>query len=164
MKIKALAPWYGGKRSLAQTIVEELGEHKSFWDPACGGMSILFAKERSAQEAVNDLHGQLTNMAWVLQSHLAVPLYERLQRTLFSEELVSHAETKIGLDFTGEPPDLDAAYYYFILSWAGRNGVSGTMRKDYGLAVRFTNGGGSGGVRFRSAIESIPAWHQRLQH
>ena len=34
---------------------------------------------------------------------------------------------------------------------------------NYPMAVRWTPGGGHGGVRFRSATESIPLWHQRLR-
>lgn len=59
--------------------------------------------------------------------------------------------------------DISRAYWYFIFSWMGRNGLAGTSRAlTSALAVRFTNGGGSPVIRFRSAIESIPAWHYRL--
>ena len=80
MKIKAIAPWFGGKRTLAATVVQEIGPHKSFWDPACGGVSILLAKPRSSHETVNDLHGDLTNLAWVLQSDRAGELATRAER------------------------------------------------------------------------------------
>ena len=32
MKIKALAPWFGGKRKLAPRIVELFGQHKTYWE------------------------------------------------------------------------------------------------------------------------------------
>ncbi len=78
MKIKAIAPWFGGKRTMAPTIVEELGPHNSYWDIFCGSCAVLFAKEPSGHEHVNDLHGDLINLARVLQrEELAVKLYER---------------------------------------------------------------------------------------
>jgi len=59
--------------------------------------------------------------------------------------------------------DIRRAYWYFILSWMGRNGVAGTDRLDYQLAVRWNVRGGGSGRRFRNAVESIPAWHDRLR-
>lgn len=44
MKITALAPWYGSKRTLAPRIVEQLGEHRAYWEPFCGSCAVLFAK------------------------------------------------------------------------------------------------------------------------
>jgi hypothetical protein len=41
MPIKALAPWFGGKRNLAPLIVAELGEHRCYWEPFCGSMAGL---------------------------------------------------------------------------------------------------------------------------
>ncbi len=162
-KIGAIAPWYGGKRTLAPVIVAELGEHKSYWEPACGGMAVLFAKAPSSHETVNDLHGDLTNLAYVVQSAAAGELYDRLQRTLMCEALVLEAKKRIADPHDVEPPDVDRAYWYFLISWAGRNGVSGTQRHNYQMAVRWTSGGGSGAIRFRSAVDSLPWWHHRLQ-
>ena len=58
---------------------------------------------------------------------------------------------------------VERAYWYFVVSWMGRNGVSGTKRDNYQMAKRWTVGGGGGAVRFRSAVESIPPWHERLK-
>lgn len=35
MKIKAIAPWFGSKRTLAPRIVEELGKHFAYWEANC---------------------------------------------------------------------------------------------------------------------------------
>lgn len=42
--------------------------------------------------------------------------------------------------------------------------MSGTARGNYQQAIRWTAGGGSGPTRFRNAVESIPAWHDRLRN
>ena len=39
MQIKALAPWFGGKRTLAPRIVAELGPHRAYWEPFCGSLA-----------------------------------------------------------------------------------------------------------------------------
>lgn len=38
MKISAIAPWFGSKRTLAPRIVEVLGEHRAYWEPFCGSL------------------------------------------------------------------------------------------------------------------------------
>lgn len=165
MKIKAIAPWFGGKRTMAPAIVQQLGKHTQFFEPFCGSMAVLFAKPRSLHETVNDLHGDLINLARVVQAkESAIELYERLQRTLFSEALLEEAEAVLANAIADGPPDCERAYWYFLASWMGRNGVSGTRATDYQLAVRWTAGGGTPTVRFRSCTDSIPPWHERLQN
>jgi len=176
MKIKALAPWFGGKRTMAPDVVAELGPHTQYFEPFCGSMAVLFAKEPSQKETVNDLHGDLVNLSRVIQSPgMAEQLYERLQGALMSEGLLEDARAVLeeGDDAEtfspSEPgmvssPMLERAFWYFIASWMGRNGTAGTERLDYQIAVRWTRSGGSPTVRFRNAVESLPAWHRRLQN
>ncbi len=167
MKVKAIAPWFGGKRTMAPAIVTELGKHTQYFEPFCGSMAVLFAKEPSQKETVNDLHGDLINLADCLQDEFAAPwLYERCQRTLFSEGLLQ--EARAYFDEHLEEPVLagnrERAYWYFVACWMGRNGTAGTERQDYQIAVRWTKGGGSPTVRWRHAVESIPPWHERLRN
>lgn len=163
--ITAIAPWFGGKRTLAATIVTELGPHRAYFEPFCGSLAVLLAKPAAAMETVNDLHGDLVNLARVLASDDAENLYERLIRTLCSEDLYEQACRIVAAPLAFAPclSDLNRAYWFFILSWLGRNGTSGSVRRNFALAVRWTPGGGSGGKRFMAAVDSIPAWHQRLR-
>ncbi len=36
MPVRALAPWFGGKRTMAPAIVAELGPHTQYFEPFCG--------------------------------------------------------------------------------------------------------------------------------
>lgn len=166
MKIKAIAPWFGGKRTMAPDIVKQLGPHKQYFEPFCGSMAVLFAKLPSLQETVNDLHGDLINLATVLQSSAAVELYDRTIRTLISEDLLEKAEVELAEPIDANPhyDQVARAYWYFVASWMGRNGVAGTRSTDYQMAVRWTPNGGSPAIRFRSCVDSIPAWHERLRN
>lgn len=161
MKISALAPWFGGKRTLAPRIVAELGPHSAYWEPFCGGLSVLLAKPESSHETVNDLHGDLINLARMIADEVQAPyLYGRLSRVLFDEK--RREDSLVALGETDDPAD--RAFHYFIASWFGRNGFSGTDGcEKSSFAVRWTPGGGHGGQRFTSAVESIPAWHHRLR-
>ncbi len=140
MPIKALAPWFGGKRNLAPTIVAELGEHRVYWEPFCGGMPILLLKEPCVMETVNDLHAGLINLAQIIQHATLGPmLYRQLRRVLMHESLFDAASDKAREDERssliqkmanagfGESDSqrLLCAYDYFITSWMGRNGCAG---------------------------------------
>lgn len=164
-KIKAIAPWFGGKRTMAPAICTELGKHASYFGVCCGSLAVEFAKEPARQETVVDMHWHVTNLARVLQhEELALRLYERSLKTMCSDRLYYAAQEYIENSdmLESEEPDFEAAYQYLVFSWQGRNGTAGTVRTNYAPSVRFTAGGGSSSKRWQSAAESIPAWHQRL--
>lgn len=166
MKIKSLAPYFGGKRNLAPMIVEMLGPHSVYWEPFCGSMAVLFAKEPCRMETVNDLYGDLINLARIIQDpETTLTLYDRLYRTLMHEQLFVEAAEKCrqrGYYAPGSEPDIERAYDFFVASWLGRNGMTGCKAYNWTYCVRYTPNGGHSGKRWRSVIESIPAWHKRL--
>ena len=178
MKIKALAPWFGGKRNLAPRIVAELGEHRVYWEPFCGSMAVLLAKPQCVMETVNDLHAGLVNLARVIQHPtLGAMLYRQLRRTLMCEDIFNDAsqeareDEKRGfvqriLDDGILPTDSDrllCAYDYFVTSWLGRNGCAGQAHGKTGsYCVRYTANGGHAAKRWNSVIRSIPAWRKRM--
>jgi len=166
MKIKAIAPWFGAKRNLASRIVELLGAHSAYWEPFCGSMAVLLAKPPCELETVNDLHGDLINLARVIQDRdLGFELYDKLSRTLYTEDLFYQAKKRwISGPAADNGPDIDRAYDYFVVSWMGINGVSGTKRCNYQFALRWCRGGGQGARRWQSVVGSMPAWHKRLQN
>lgn len=173
MKLTAIAPWFGSKRTLAPVIVEQLGRHSYYFEGCAGSMAVLLAKEPSEHETAVDLHGGLTNLAWCIQrEEVAAKLFDRLARVIYSDEVYRDSKDWLArYEAVGEPPptvweelDPDLAYHYFIASWMGRNGVSGTARINYQIATRWTKGGGSGPLRFRNAVDSIPAWCERLKN
>src|SRR3990167_1959608 len=166
MKISSIAPWFGGKRTMAPEIVRQLGKHQYYFEGCCGSMAVLFAKEPSEHETVCDLHGALTNLAWVVQDDAkAARLFDALQRVYYSDAIYKQSKDWMEkMEPDGEVQGcVTWAYHYFIASWMGRNGVAGTARVNYQIATRWTKGGGSGPLRFRNAVDSIPAWCDRLR-
>ncbi len=164
MKIKALAPWFGSKRSLAPQIVELIGLHKAYWEPFCGSMAVLMRKAPCDLETVNDLNGDLINLAKVVRDKtLAFELYDKLSRTLCAERFfLESKEHWNSVCYISEDPDVDRAYDFFVASWQGLNGVGGTQRCNYQFALRWCVGGGQGAKRWANVVSSIPAWHKRL--
>jgi DNA adenine methylase len=166
MKITALSPWFGGKRNLAPEIIKILGKHRVYWEPFCGSMAVLLNKEPCVMETVNDLHGDLINLAKVVKDQeSAIKLFALLSRTFMHEGLHQEAAERYrsrGYFEPAQEPDVERAYDYFLCAWMGRNGTAGTSSYNQGFCVRYTANGGHAAKRWRSAIESIPAWHHRL--
>ena len=162
VKIKAIAPWFGGKRTLAPRIVEELGQGRSYWEPFGGSLAVLMRKPIWSMETVNDLHGDITNLARVIADPVrGAKLYRRLRRTLLSQAMFHNSASIIN----DEPfvEGLERAYHYFVVVWFGRNGVAGSKGNNNGFCVRYTANGGHAAKRFGSAVQSIPAWGKRLR-
>lgn len=176
MPIKAIAPWFGGKRNLAPLIVQELGEHRVYWEPFCGAMSVLLAKPPCVMETVNDLHAGLANLALVIQDPKLGPMfYRQIRRVLMHESVFNESREKARNDERSEfvkrlvetsgraDHRLMAAMDYFITSWLGRNGCAGARQGKTGsYCVRFTANGGHAATRWNNAVRSIPAWRRRL--
>lgn len=164
--IGALAPWFGGKRTMAPAIVAELGPHTAYWEPFAGSMAVLLAKPPSRTEVVNDLHGDLVNLARVVQHpRLGPALYRRLRRVWSSQDLFRESlEVVRGSEPDREAtPDVDRAFHYFIVSWQGMNGVAGTNTFNSNYCRRFSSLGGDAGARWLGAVRSIPAWRRRME-
>lgn len=166
VKIGAVLPYYGCKRTIGPKIIRQMMNHRVYWELFCGSLSILFAKDRCAYETVNDLHADLYNLTTVLQCRgTAEMLYGKVSRTLFHEDLLPLAKSHLQNPCLPDPvyENVDRAYWYLVFSWMGLNGVSGTPLASTGtFALRFTQGG-NGPVRWGSVGDSIPEWHQRLQ-
>jgi DNA adenine methylase len=169
VKITALTPWAGGKRTMAALIVQQLGAHKAYVEPFCGSMAVLLAKPPCSFEIVNDLHGDLMNLAWTVADPSEGPrLYRRLRRLPDAEEIFHKAIGLLpGLPLADGPDGVSRAtgsraYWYFVLSWMGRSGLVGAVNKP-SFAIRYNAAGGNQAVRFASAVASIPAWRRRLR-
>lgn len=168
--IKAALPWYGCKRALASQVIPHLGEHAAYWEPFAGSMAMLFAKPQARQETVCDLHHGWMNFASVLkEEHSAAQLDWKLRRTLVHEGLYREAVEFLGRGWTYTPHliqpgtlAIDWAYHFFVASWMGMNGISGTRERGC-FAKRYTSNGGCAAVRFAAAVDSLPHWHERLR-
>jgi DNA adenine methylase len=119
-------------------------------------------------ETVNDLHGELINLARVVQhDELSVRLFDQMNRSMMHEGLMAEAEARylaLGNVPAPDVPDLDRARDYMLCSWLGRNGVAGTESYNQGFCVRYTANGGHAATRFQSVADSIPAWWKRLRN
>ena len=67
-----LAPWFGGKRYLARTIIERIEAlpHRCYAEPFVGmGGVFLRRTQRPKSEIINDLNGEIVNLFRVVREH-----------------------------------------------------------------------------------------------
>jgi len=111
-------PYIGGKRALAKQIIALFPQHTTYVEAFAGGAQVLFAKEPSKVEVLNDLDGEIMNFFRVVREH-----YEELIR-YFRFVLVSRKW--YDLLRTTDPQTLTdvqrASRYLYVLkaSFAGR--------------------------------------------
>lgn len=166
MKVSALAPWYGSKRTMAPTIIEALGPHNAYWEPFCGSMAVLLAKPKCRMETVSDLHGDLINLARCVRDSVASKkLREQVRLMWCGDDELRLANAELKRTNCTDDLDVDRAATYFCASWISRSGEAGLRKSKTTtkLCVRWSNTGGSAGTRWSNAVHSIAAWHRRLQ-
>jgi len=116
--MKGPLSYVGGKNRLANQIISEIPDHKTYIEPFAGGAQVLFRKHPSEVEVLNDLDGELVNFYRVCQSHheelLRCLRYSLLSRKLF--QLLARTDPS-------SLTDVHRAARYFILqkcSFGGR--------------------------------------------
>lgn len=62
--------YLGGKSRLVSTIVPLIPKHKTYAEPFCGAAWVLFGKEPSPNEIINDINVDLVNLFRIVQNHL----------------------------------------------------------------------------------------------
>lgn len=110
-------PYIGGKRSLAKRIIAMFPQHRTYVEPFCGGSQVLFRKEPSAVEIINDLDGEVVNFFRVCQRHHA-ELLRYLRFSLVSRRWYELYEAENPATLT----DIERAARFFYLqktSYAG---------------------------------------------
>lgn len=70
IKARPIVPWMGGKRRLAASIIDTFPEHQCYVEVFGGGAAVLFEKQQSKVEVLNDINGDLVNLYRVIQHHL----------------------------------------------------------------------------------------------
>jgi DNA adenine methylase len=95
--MKGVIPYFGGKSRLAKTIINKIPEHTCYVEVFAGGASVLFAKEPSAAEVINDLDRDLVTLYRAIKHH-PEELYRQFKfslvsRTEFEREKQVNPET-----------------------------------------------------------------------
>ena len=142
-------PWQGGKSSVAKRLCQLLPDHQCYVEVFAGAANLLFTKEPSRVEVVNDINSELTNLFRIVRYHPREFLRELLLVTQ-SRVLFADYRSQSGLTDIQK-----AARSWFIMKTAF-GGKGGTTHPAFGY-------GTTGGARFRrSAFAAVRRCHKRL--
>ncbi len=128
---KPILRWQGSKTRLLKQIMPLLKPHVCYCEPFFGGGAVLFAKQRSSVEVINDINGNLVALYRNLQFHLPALLNE-LDWLFASRQNLK--------DFVAQPglTELQRAARFLLVN---RTSFGGNMH-SFGVAK--TKGGGVG--------------------
>ena len=136
--MKTPITYYGGKQTLAATIINMMPAHKIYCEPFFGGGAVFWAKPKSFLEVINDKNDRLITFYHVVKSTVLFDeLYERVQATLDSESLWRKAKRIYGCDDPSQYSQVDIAWAVWVCTnmsyastpsggWKWCNGTSGT--------------------------------------
>lgn len=180
-QVSAIANWFGSSRMVADRIGPELAGCSLVVVPFAGGMSELPYID-APKMLVNDKHRHVINLARVIACPVLMPeLLARLESAVFHPDTLRAAQaaclaeeaTQMAVDGlfgvapkvnTDRAPDVEWATNYFISTWMGRGGNSGTRGEFAGaLPIRYSPNGGGSAQRFWGAVASVDAWHRIIR-
>ena len=131
--MKTPITYYGGKSTLASTIIGMMPAHKVYCEPYFGGGAVFFAKGKSYVEVINDINDNLITFYLQLQNN-----YEELCK-LVSQTLCSESQWIKARDIWNGTPasDVMKAWAVWVVTnfsyagspaagWKWDNGNSGT--------------------------------------
>lgn len=90
-KLKTPISYYGGKQTMLRHILPLIPAHISYTEAFAGGLALLFAKEPSELETVNDVNGELINFYQVCKTDFN-ELAMELHCTLHSRSLHEYSD------------------------------------------------------------------------
>jgi len=103
--------WVGGKTKLAKEIIKLMPPHELYVEVFGGALAVLYAKERSKREVVNDINGDLINLHKIIKTRPET-LSMYLNTMLISREIFE------GIKKGEINPRNDierAAFFYYVL-------------------------------------------------
>lgn len=142
-------PWMGGKNKIVARLTGLLPDHKCYVEVFAGAANLLFAKDRSKVEVLNDINSELVTLFRVVRFH----------RREFIRELALFSHSRVEFASCRQQPGLTdiqkAARYFYVIKTAF-GGKGGTSHPNFGY-------GTTGRARYqRAAFSSVARCHKRL--
>jgi len=116
--------WVGGKTRLAKKIIKLIPPHELYVEVFGGALAVLYAKERSKREVINDIDGELINLHKIIKTRPET-LSMYLNTMLISRELfnnIKNGELKPRNDI-----ERAAFFYYKIQNSFGSTNTTFAM-------------------------------------
>lgn len=148
-EMRSIFPYVGGKHRVAKKLIGLFAEHQCYVELFAGAANLLFVKEKSKVEVLNDINSELINLFRVVRWHPREFICELVFVTQNRTEFI---------DYRGQPGLTDiqkAARSWFIMRTAF-GGKGGTTHPAFGY-------GTAGRAHFRrAAFSAVRRCHKRL--
>jgi DNA adenine methylase len=150
IKAQPIIPWVGGKRRLAGEILPWFEPHTCYVEPFAGAAALLFNKQPSKVEVLNDVNTDLVNLYRVVRHHLE-EFVRQFRWALTSRKLFEWAQAT--------PPETltdiqRAARFFYLQKLAFGAKVEG---QTFGVATTTTQA-----LNLLRIEEALSAAHLRL--
>ena len=127
--MKGPLSYIGGKNRIAAKIIELFPQHKTYVEAFAGGAQVLFHKEPSPVEVLNDLDGDVVTFFRVCQSHFE-ELVRYMKFVLVSREWFDLLQDQDPKTLT----DIQRAVRFFYLQ---KNAYAGlVVRRKFGYTIK----------------------------
>lgn len=114
--MKTPITYYGGKQSLVKHLLPLIPPHKIYCEPFFGGGALLFAKEPSEVEVINDINSEVVNFFKVAKTNFS-ELQKEVIGTPHSREAYSRA--KAVYQWTDMFSEVKRAWAFWVLTNQG---------------------------------------------
>jgi DNA adenine methylase len=114
MTIPRILHYPGSKWSLAEWIISHFPAHQTYLEPFFGSGAVLFSKQRSKLETVNDLDGEVVNLFQVIRS--------RPDELAHVIRFTPHSREEYYNSYLEAEDDLERARRLIVRLWQGRGG------------------------------------------
>lgn len=99
---------------MADWIISHFPEHQTYLEPFFGSGAVLFSKQRSQLETVNDLDGEVVNLFRVIR--------EKPDELAYAIKLTPHSREEYYQSYLEAESDLERARKLIVRLWQGRGG------------------------------------------
>lgn len=123
-----LVPYFGGKNRLVKRIIERIKPHATYVEVFAGGAGVLFRKEPSKYEILNDLDRELVTLYRVVKNH-PEEFCRQFKLVLFSRDEFKRLHDIPAATLT----DVQRAARYFYLQRGAFGGK--VVGQTFGVAV-----------------------------
>jgi len=153
MELKSPIKWVGGKSKLINTLIPLIPKHKCYVEVFGGAGWLLFGKEPSSVEILNDFDSNLMNF-WAIVKNAPDQFIRSFDYTLVSRETFNEYKRKYKENDFGDSIEKAHVFYYLVNA-----GFASDMKNPvFGTKCQSRNG-----LRLEEIDKTIPQAHKRLQ-
>lgn len=127
VRLKTPITYYGGKQKMLKMIQPNIPPHKRYDEACAGGLALLFAKEKSPHEVVNDTNRFVINFYKVLSTKFDL-LKEEIAATIHSRAL--YEDARVIMDNPHLFDDVQHAWAFWVGTQMGFSHQLGSWAVD----------------------------------